>query len=1056
MKFCHLHLHSHYSLLDGLSKIDEILARVRELGMEAVALTDHGVLYGAIEFYTKAKEAGIKPILGCELYLAPRTLYDKDPVKDTNYFHLPVLVEHRAGYENLLKLVTTSHLEGFYYKPRVDKNVLREYHEGLIALSGCLSGEIPRAILEGDLKKARKLAQEYVDIFGKENFYLELQHHPEFPEQKKVNEALVALGKEFSLPMVVTADSHYPKPEDKEAHDVLLAVQTGSKVDEKERLSMRAGDFSIKSPEEIAKDFPGLAEALENTWSIGERCNLSLELGKPILPKFETPTGETSIAYLRKLAAEKFKEYYAPENEEAKKRLGYELDAIEKTGFADYFLIVADFVRFAKESGILTNTRGSAAGSLVSYVLGITVIDPLKYNLVFERFLNPGRVAPPDIDLDVADDRREEIIEYIREKYSRDHVAQIITFGVMKARLAVRDVTRALGLPYSLGDRISKLIPFTFTIDQTLAASRELKELYETNPDAKVVMDMARRLEGVVRHASTHAAGIVITPTPLIHYLPLQQATRDSSEIITQYSMYDVEKIGLLKMDVLGLANLTIIKNALRIIRKIYTEGEEINLDKVGFDDPKVYALFSRGGTVGIFQLEGSGITHYLKELKPTNLEDIIAMISLYRPGPLDAGMIPEYIARKHGKKKIEYLDQRLEPILKETHGIIVYQEQLMKIAQVIAGFSLSEADTLRKAVGRKIKKLLEEQKEKFISGALTQGLSKAKAEKLWEWFTPFARYGFNKAHAASYARIAYQTAWLKAHYPRVFMAALLTADFGNLDRIALEIAECERLGIKIIPPDVNKSFMEFGVVPETGEIVFSLAAIKGVGVGVAETVQEERQENGPYLSLTNFVERLPRNIANKKTMESLIKTGALDTFAERNQMLAGLEEILKFADRVSREKTSAQRGLFGGQGNGTVLKLPQVAPASKQERLRWERELLGLYLSDHPLNGMEARFTKGLVPIQELASRVGNGTRVRIGGIISLCQRVITKTGRPMLFSQIEDKSAKVEVVVFPDLLERNPLLWQKDKVVVVEGRLDNRNGDLKIICERAEPVEV
>jgi len=1054
MKFVHLHLHSHYSLLDGLSKIDEILDRVKELGMEAVALTDHGVLYGAIEFYTKAKAKGIRPILGCELYLASRTLYDKDPAKDSNYFHLPVLVKDKNGYQNLIKIVTAGHLEGFYYKPRVDKNLLRDYHQGLIALSGCLSGEIPRAILEKDEIKAKNLIREYVDIFGSDNFYLELQHHPEFPEQQKVNQALIKLAEELSLPLVVTADSHYPKPEDKEAHDVLLAVQTGSKIDDAERLTLKAADFSIKPPEVIAKDFSEISGALENTWKIAQRCDLALEFDKPILPKFETPNGEPSIDYLRKVTEAKFPLYYEKDNAEAKKRLAEELEAIEKTGFADYFLIVQDFINFAKEKGIYTNTRGSAAGSLVSYILGITAIDPLKYNLVFERFLNPERVAPPDIDLDVADDRRDEVLEYIRAKYGREHVAQIITFGVMKARLAVRDVTRALGLPYGLGDRISKLIPFNFTIEQTLQKSRELKDLYQTNADAKVVMDMAKRLEGVVRHVSTHAAGLVITPEPLTTYVPLQPATRSSAEIITQYTMYDVERIGLLKMDVLGLANLTIIKNALRIIRKIHT-GEPIDLDKLGFDDPEVYKLLSRGETVGVFQLEGSGITHYLKELKPTNFEDIIAMISLYRPGTLDAGMVPEYIARKHGKKKIEYLDPRLEPILKETYGIIVYQEQLMKIAQFIAGFSLPEADILRKAVGKKIKKLLDEQKEKFIAGAQKHGLSKTKAQKLWEWFEPFARYGFNKAHAASYARIAYQTAWLKAHHPKAFMAALLTADFGNLDRIALEIAECERLGIKIVPPDVNKSFVEFGVIPETGEIAFSLAAIKGVGVGVAEAIQEERQQSGPYSSLTNFIERVPRFVINKKTMESLIKSGALDSFAERNQMLAGLDAILQFAANHERQKFSPQAGLFSGSGNGLVLKLPQVEPASRRQKLAWERELLGLYLSDHPLNGFEAKLTKAVLPIQKIVE-ASNGSRVRISGIISLCQRIITKSGRPMLFSQIEDRSSKIEVVVFSDLLERNPLIWQKDRVVIIEGRLDMRNGEPKVICERAEPIEV
>jgi len=766
------------------------------------------------------------------------------------------------------------------------------------------------------------------------------------------------------------------------------------------------------------------------------------------------PDGIKSIERLRELAYEKFPRYYAADDEAAKNRLEYELSVIEKTGFADYFLIVHDFIEFAKSKGIPTNTRGSAAGSLVSYVLGITNLDPIHYKLYFERFLNPDRIAPPDIDLDVADNRRQEVIDYIREKYGADRVAQIITFGVMKARLAVRDVTRALNLPYALGDQISRLIPFNFTIDQALEASPELKTLSETNPDVQTVLAMARRLEGVVRHASTHAAGIVISREPLSNYTPLQQATRDSSEIITQYSMYDIEKIGLLKMDVLGLANLTIIKNALRIIKKIH--NEDIDLDKIGFDDLEVYKLLARGETVGIFQLESPGMTHFLKELKPTRFEDIVAMVSLYRPGPLDAGMIPEYIARKHGKKKIEYADPRLEPILKETYGIIVYQEQLMKIAQEICGFTMAQADTLRKAVGKKIKKLLDEQRDKFISGAVKNGLSRTKAEYLWEFVEPFARYGFNKAHAASYARIAYQTAWLKAHHPRPFMAALLTADFGNLDRIAIEIAECERMGIKIIPPDVNRSFVEFGVVPETGEIIFSLAAIKGVGVGVAELIQEERKANGPYVSLENFVERLPRTVLNKKTLEALAKSGALDSFGERKRLAFGIDAILKFADSRVRQAQSRQIGLFGSQTqNGSALQLPQVEPATKRERLAWERELLGLYVSDHPLSGYRGLLAGATVPIMKLTEAM-SGRRVKIGGLIGACKRIVTKTGKPMLFSKLEDTTSNIEVVVFPDVLERNPIVWRQDAVVMVEGKVDNRNGSLKVICERVEAVEV
>jgi DNA polymerase-3 subunit alpha len=1079
MKFCHLHLHSHYSLLDGLSKIDEIVSAVKEFGMDAVALTDHGNLYGAIEFYQKAKKEGIKPIIGAELYVAPRTRFDREPNRDSEYFHLPVLCENEIGYKNLLQLITKSHLEGFYYKPRVDKELLMEFHQGLIVLSGCLRGEIPRAILAGQFERAKALIAEHVDIFGKQNFYLELQHHPEFPEQKKVNNALKEFSKEFGLEIVVTADAHYPKKEDKAAHDILLAVQTGTKVDDAERMTMKDADFHIKSTEEIAEDFSDIPEALENTCKIAARCNLIIDLDKVILPEFALEHGETAIQRLRNLVNQKFANFYDSENQEAKTRLNYELDIIEKTGFADYFLIVQDFIEFAKSRAIPTNTRGSAAGSLVSYVLGITTLDPIRYGLYFERFLNPERIALPDIDLDVADSRRSEIIEYIREKYGKDQVAQIITFGVMKARLAVRDVARALGMPYVLGDQISKLIPWNVSIDQALETSQELRNLVQTNPDASSVIETARRLEGVVRHASTHAAGVVISKEPLVNYTPLQHSSRSSSEIITQYSMYDIEKIGLLKMDVLGLANLTTIKNALRIIKKV--QGEDIDIDRVSLDDPKAYELLARGDTVGVFQLESSGMTHFLKELKPSRIEDIIVMVSLYRPGPLDAKMIPEYISRKHGKKKIEYLDPRMVPILKETYGIIVYQEQLMKIAQVIAGFTMSEADTLRKAVGKKIKKLLDEQREKFVAGAIKHGLAPNKASQLWEFVEPFARYGFNRAHAASYARIAYQTAWLKARYPAPFMAALLTSDYGNLDRIAIEVAECGRMGIKIIPPSVNKSFVEFGVVPETGEIVFSLAAIKGIGDRAAEIIQEERKKNGLFVSLADFVERMPKSLINKKTLECLIKSGSFDEFGERRQMLEGISEILRYAEYVSRAKNSSQASLFGGpstssglggpstgsglggpstgsglsnpSSGGVGLRLPKTEPATRQERLQWEKELLGFYLSDHPLAEYVSILEKLGTPIEKLKELV-TGKRATIGGMIASSKRIITKTGKPMLFSQLQDSRSKVEVVVFPDIFAQNPLLWQEDNVVLVRGRVDSKNGSLKFICEQAEEI--
>jgi len=805
MYFTHLHVHSHYSLLDGLARPEQLLKRAKEMGLDALALTDHGVMYGAIEFYSLAKKIGIKPIIGCEVYLAPNSLADKTPKIDSKFYHLVLLAKNKTGYYNLLKLVTIAELEGFYYKPRIDKEVLKKHSDGLIALSACAKGEIPSALLVDDYKKASQLAQEYQEIFGKDNFYLELQHHPELPDQKKINDGLLKLSKELNIPAVVTTDVHYTNKEDKKAQDVLLAIQTGTDIRNQDRFSMEEMDLYFKSPEEITKDFSDHPELFENIKKIVDQCNLELDLGEIILPHFTTPKGEDSFQYLKKIALQNFKKIYSLKNKEAKERFDYELGVIKKTGFADYFLIIQDFIRFAKEENILTNTRGSAAGSLIAYVLGITSVDPLEHGLYFERFLNPERIQPPDIDLDIADNRRADLINYITEKYGQNHVAQIITFGIMKSRMAVRDVTRALGHQYALGDQISKLLPQNITIDKALSIVPELKQLYQTDTDARDVIDMAQQLEGVARHASTHAAGVVISREPLVHYSPLQHSSRNDQEVITQYDMYSLEKIGLLKVDILGLANLTIIKNALRIIKKVY--DEEIDLDKVEYKDKKVYKLLSDGNTVGVFQVEGQGMRRYLQELKPTQFEDIIAMLSLYRPGPME--FIPSFINRKRGKEKIIYLHPKLKPILENTYGICIFQEQLMKIAHDLGGFSMAEADVLRKAVGKKIRVLLQAQKTKLIEGMIKNDIKKPVAEKIWAWVEPFARYGFNKSHAASYARITYQTAWLKAHYPNAFMAALLTSDFGNLDRIAIEIAECQRLKIKVMPPSVNASFCQ-------------------------------------------------------------------------------------------------------------------------------------------------------------------------------------------------------------------------------------------------------
>lgn len=1051
MYFTHLHLHSHYSLLDGLSKVEEILQKAKEMGLDSLALTDHGVLYGAIEFYTKAKEMGIKPIIGCELYLAPRLLSDKTPKIDTKFYHLPVLAKNLIGYKNLLKLVTIGELEGFYYKPRVDKRVLKEYSEGLIALSGCLRGEIPQALLSNNFSRAKELLEEYQKIFGKENFYLELQDHLELPEQKKANDLLLKLAKETNTPIVVTCDSHYLNLEDKRTHEVLLAVQTGTDIEDEERFTMKKTNLHFKSPKEVIDIFKDYPEVFKNIKKIVDDCNLDLELNKITFPKFETPNNEDHFEYLKKLAYEGFEKIFK-DNKEAKERLDYELAVIKQTNFVDYFLIINDFIKFAEENGILTNTRGSAAGSLVAYVLGITKVDPLKFELYFERFLNPERIQPPDIDVDVADDKRDILIDYIVKKYGKEHVAQIITFGFMKSRLAVRDVNRALGYPYSLGDKIAKLIPFNMPIKEAIERIPELKELYETDLKAKEVLDISQKLEGVARHASVHAAGIVITPEPLVNYVPLQHSSRDEEEVITQYNMYDLEKIGLIKMDLLGLKNLTIIKNSLRIIKKVY--GEEIDLDKIGFDDKKVYELLAKGETTGVFQVESEGMRRYLKELKPTNIEDITAMLALFRPGPME--LIPQFIRRKHKQEPIIYLHPKLKPILEKTYGICVYQEQLMKIAHDLAGFSMAEADVLRKAVGKKIKKLLEAQKEKMMEGMKKNGIEAKIASRIWEWVEPFARYGFNKGHSASYARITYQTAWLKVHYPNAFMAALLTSDFGDLDRVALEITECERLKIKVLPPSVNSSFVEFGIDKDTKDIYFSLAAIKNVGVGVAQAIQEERQKNGLYQSLSDFLKRVDRQVINRKTLESLMKAGALDCFGSRELMVNNLDEILKWANHNANRLNNHQPDLFGENEEDILEKLKRQKgepPVDRLLRVSWEREYLGLYLTIHPLEGYQKVLAKhSFAPSNISFSLLGK--KVKIGGFISKIQKIRTKTGENMVFLQLADESKMIEVVLFPKILKQNQFLLQEDKVVIVEGKMEKRNGGFQLIGEKIEEI--
>ncbi len=1055
-KFVHLHTHSHYSLLDGLAKIDDLVNEAVRLEMPALALTDHGSLYGAIEFYKKAKAAGIKPIIGVEAYIAKRSLYEKETGIDDKRYHLILLAQNNEGYQNLLKLVTISNLEGFYYKPRLDKETIRKYSKGLICLSACLSGEISRAFLANDPERAENLVAEYQEIFGKDNFFLEIEHHPGIPNHTKIQKELVKLAEKTGAGLVAAQDIHYIKPEDAEAQDILLAVQTNNKISDEERLTMKGDDFSFRSEEEMAEFFKDNPEAIENAAKIADRCNVEIKLGEIQLPHFDVPNGENLNSYLEKFCRQGLKQRYG-ENipEEIEKRLKYELSVIEKAGFASYFLIVQDFVNWAKENKIVVGPgRGSAAGSLVSYVLNITDIDPLKYNLLFERFLNPDRISMPDIDLDFADTRRDEVVEYLSRKYGTDHVAQIITFGTMASRAAIRDSGRALGLSYAFCDETAKLIPFGFSLKKALENVSELKTSYNTNPDAKKLLDMARKLEGVARHASVHACGIVITKNPLSESIPLQYAISKGEEgikrqiIITQYEMHAIEDLGLLKMDLLGLRNLSIIETAIKLIEQ--TRQKNINVENLEPDDPEVFKNLAAGHTISVFQLEGAGMTHYLKELKPTNIEDIIAMISLYRPGPLEMGMVPKYIARKHGKEKVTYLHSKLEPILKNTYGIMIYQEQLMQMARDVAGFTMPEADTLRKAVGKKIKKLMAEQKEKFIKGATANTGSKKLGESLWELIEPFQGYGFNRSHAAAYATIAYQTAYLKTHYPLEFMTAAMAAEEKDVDQISLLVKECERLKIKVLGPDINVSMQSF-TATEPSSIRFGLRAIKNVGHNIVEAVANERTKNGPFRSLADLLERVQNKDLNKKSLEALAKSGALDSLAERNAIIQNMDEILEYHKESSRTSNKNQVSLFSLIENKTNLpglKLKESPAATPEEKLRWEKELLGLYVSGHPLEKFKEAFNNHKTPISEI-KKMENGATAVAAGMVEEIKKIITKKGEPMIFVKLADFTDSLEVVIFPRMLLAFSHLFQIGNCIIIKGKISSRNGTPGLIAD-------
>jgi DNA polymerase-3 subunit alpha len=1070
-KFVHLHVHSEFSLLDGLGKLDQLINRAKEMGMDSMAVTDHGAMYGSFKFYLKAIAAGIKPIIGVETYVARRSRLDKEGKIDTDPYHLILLAENEIGYRNIMKLVTHAHLEGFYYKPRIDWELLTKHHEGIIATSACLAGQVSQLLMQDNEKEAEAVALKYADLFGPDHYYIEIQHHPNIPEVGQVTEKLVALSRKLGLPLVATNDVHYTNADDAEAQEILLCVQTQRTIVEKNRpLSMvNSPDFYLKSPEEMEQMFLQYPDAIANTVKIADMCNITLSVGKWILPKFPVPEDRKPEDYLREIVNERLPKRYKEVTPEMKERIEYELDIIIKKGYATYFLIVSDFVNWAKEHGIGVGPgRGSAAGSVISYILNITGIDPFFFRLPFERFLNPLRPSPPDIDLDFADDRRDEVIAYVTQKYGDDKVAQIITFGTMEARGAVRDAGRALGMPYAQPDRISKLIPpglqgASMTIDKAIDQSPELSAAYRAEPETKRLLDVARKLEGVARHASVHAAGVVIADKPLVEYTPLQRESK-GNRVITQYDMYTVGEygVGLMKMDFLGLRNLTIMSQALKFIKE--TQGKDIDLFDVPLTDKKTFEMLAIGETTGVFQLESAGMRRYIKELMPTTIYDLMAMVALYRPGPMQ--VIPQYIARKNNPNSITFPDPRLSDVLKQSYGLICYQDDVLLTAITLAGYSWLDADKLRKAVGKKIPSEMKKQQEKFIEGCVKNGMSKQKAEEIFHLIEPFAGYGFNKAHAACYAVIAYQTAYLKANYPVEYMTAVLTAesrantgDTRN-EKIAAIVSECKRMGIALLPPDINTSSVEFSV--EKGNIRFGLSAIKNVGEAAIESILLSRTQVGPYTSFSEFLHRVDVSKVNKKTLESLIRAGAMDAFGSRAALLAAIETMLDQAHKKRKAVAAGQFGLFDGGDEDTgeeshKEELPKVPDLTNQEMLGFEKELLGFYLTAHPLEKQMDRIGKmqNIVRIMDInEERVGD--RVQVVGLITQVKKILTKAGnKEMAFVRVEDLTGNIEAVVFPKTYAATSQLWVRDMVVIVSGKIDQKEDRIMILVDDVHPLD-
>ena len=1049
MAFAHLHVHTEYSLLDGASRVKELIRRTKELGMDSVAITDHGVMYGAVRFYKEAKAQGIHPVIGCEVYLAPGMRQERAEVDGTRYYHLILLAENETGYCNLVELISLANIEGYYYKPRIDKELLRQYHEGIIALSACVAGEIPQAILRGNNERTEALVAEYVEIFGQDNFFLEIQDHG-LPEEKTVNRALRELAKKYDIGLVATNDVHYVHADDSEFHDILLCVQTGRTINDPDRMRFSGPDYYLKSEEEMAALFADYPEALENTAKIAARCQVDFTFGELQLPFYPLPEHfESDDAYLRALCEERLSSRYADVTDEIRTRLDYELGVIHGMGYASYFLIVWDFINYARGHGVEVGPgRGSAAGSIVAYLLGITNIDPLRYALLFERFLNPERVSMPDIDIDFDDINRGRVISYVKERYGEDHVAQIATFGTMGAKGAIRDVGRVLEMSFSEVSAITKLVPaeLNITLERALKESSDFRRLYDEDESVRRVIDLARRIEGLPRNISIHAAGVVIAKEPLASQVPVWVS---EGTLVTEFDKDDVEALGLLKMDFLGLRTLTIIADTVRHVRA--SHGIDLDVDAIPLVDEKTSQMLCNGDTGAVFQMESAGMTNLVKDLQPKGFVDLIPTVALYRPGPLGSGMVTDFIDGLHGKKEVVYMHPLLEPILKETFGVVLYQEQVMQIVQVLAGFSLGQADLLRRAMGKKKYDLLMAQKEIFLQGCAKNGIEASLANHIFDLLTHFADYGFNKSHSAAYGLLAWQTAYLKAHYPVEFMAGVLTSIMDKTDKIPVYIQLCRQMGIKILPPDINSSAATFGI--EDGAIRFGLAAVRNVGENAIVSMERVRAEGGKFRSLVDFCARVDMRAVNKRALESLIKCGAFDNIGtERNQLLASLDAAMQDAARRQRDMLSGQGGLFGEETMEEVQQIAvsaDVPPSTARERLTWEKEATGFYITGHPLDDYSDTLS-ALLSIGEIPNTVRKDRQlVRIGGILTSTKRFTTKKGDTMLFAELEDFSGKIEVTVFPRVFYAHVSALEPDAIIVVEGRVDTTGEEPKLLAE-------